>query len=738
MELDTPIAADEIHNTTASADAHGLSLNIGAGDNSTPSRKGLNSYSWKSNGKVRGSTRFVASPPAAQRSTSQRTQFLFSPPKSKEAEKAAESVHLKLRQKITYLRDTAKSSYTEKRYKDSVATYTEAIILHTNNFTSLPKPLKKPTESKALASMYGNRAAGLMMLGAFKAAANDCGQALKYNPVSLDLNNLEQVVSYLKADGGLTYMAKFLSRMGRAQMKCGMIDESEQTSDKTARVANAALSCHEKIVNHALTSGMKIPYNMQKISEKILKQCLTDAALNKSELSRVREHLNIISKQGGVRRDVNSSIAQRNNPHLIQHVNSILQTCPSDERMQENMCICLASANKWGDLVRFCELVACKNAEYDGVFVHDLGEHNPHKAVPLARFINQYGVRDAIEGGTVSLDANQVAEASLRLPSKVVKLYARALRLEEKYKEGKAALRSLSDYSKLIGLIWSPNKKTHKARYHWLSVEKDKIKDTLYEKSRGDSLYREGRYKEACGYYARVILVDLECEQIYGNVWETKTMGGRLHAVLFCNRAACLMALKKYEEATKECTAALKIEKCYMKAILRRARCYNRLERYEESIAEYNRWIHAVQEARRNPNFRSSDECPFDRAVDVSEIDFQKSAIERTSVEERRSNAALKARQAEQYHDFQNQRRWDSLTSNSLMCHYAVLQLSLNANQTDVKKAYRKMALKYHPDKNVNCQKAADIFIKVQLAYETLSDESSKRKYDVERLRPRC
>jgi DnaJ family protein C protein 7 len=271
-----------------------------------------------------------------------------------------------------------------------------------------------------------------------------------------------------------------------------------------------------------------------------------------------------------------------------------------------------------------------------------------------------------------------------------------------------------------------------------LSVEKDKIKDTLYEKSRGDSLYREGRYKEACGYYARVILVDLECEQIYGNVWETKTMGGRLHAVLFCNRAACLMALKKYEEATKECTAALKIEKCYMKAILRRARCYNRLERYEESIAEYNRWIHAVQEARRNPNFRSSDECPFDRAVDVSEIDFQKSAIERTSVEERRSNAALKARQAEQYHDFQNQRRWDSLTSNSLMCHYAVLQLSLNANQTDVKKAYRKMALKYHPDKNANCEKAADVFRKVQLAYETLSDERSKRKYDVERLRPRC
>jgi tetratricopeptide (TPR) repeat protein len=813
MELDTPLpadTADENKNISNSVNVNmgGLNFNIGAGDK-TPSRK--SAYTWKSNRKpVRGIS-LATSPSAAQRSTSQRSQFPFSPPRS-QAEKTAERALLELTQKVTIVREKAKILYTEKRYRDSVAAYTEAIMLYTNNFTCFPKPHKKPHESESLASMYGNRAAGLMMLGAFKAGENDCEQALKYlgdyNPVSLDLNNHKQVVSYLKADGSLTYMAKFLARMGRAQMKCGKIEQADQTFDQTARVAHAALACHEKIINHAATTGKKIPLDMQKISEKILKQCLTDAALNKSELSRVLDNLNFMQKQGGVRRDVNSSIAQKNNPHLLQYVNNVLQTCPSDERMQENMAICLASMKKWNDLIQFCERVACRNAEYDGVFVHDLFEQNPHKAVPPARFINQIGLKEAIEDGRVSLNVNQSTEAVLRLPSNFVKLYVRALRLEEKYKEGEAVLRSLDDYSHIAGPIWSPNRKSHKVRYHWLSVEKEKITKTFDEKSRGDNFYRGGMYVEALNSYAQVLLVDLDSNQMYGNVWETKTVGGRLNAVLFCNRAACLIALKKYEDATKECTAALKIEKGYMKAILRRARCYNRLERFEESIAEYKKWIHAVKEAMRNPRFRSSDECPFDRAADVTDTDFQKVLAELANVKERKNTAELKVQQAaadtkrraqstynrrQQYKDFQNQRRWDSFggsapnreskrspfgndnygndkkgyhesynasfrfggsttnnqrqekpkpkrspSSNAVTCHYAVLQVPTNASQIDIKKGYRKMALKYHPDKNANCEKASDVFRKVQIAYETLSDEGTKRKYDVERLHPYC
>ncbi len=61
---------------------------------------------------------------------------------------------------------------------------------------------------------------------------------------------------------------------------------------------------------------------------------------------------------------------------------------------------------------------------------------------------------------------------------------------------------------------------------------------------------------------------------------------------------------------------------------------------------------------------------------------------------------------------------------------YEILGISKSASQSEIKKAYRKMAIKYHPDKNPDDKVAEENFKKAAEAYEVLSDENKKARYD--------
>ncbi|MFZ9659698.1 MAG: molecular chaperone DnaJ [Arcobacteraceae bacterium] len=64
------------------------------------------------------------------------------------------------------------------------------------------------------------------------------------------------------------------------------------------------------------------------------------------------------------------------------------------------------------------------------------------------------------------------------------------------------------------------------------------------------------------------------------------------------------------------------------------------------------------------------------------------------------------------------------------MCYYEILQVSKNADKSEIKKAYRQMAMKYHPDKNQGDKEAEENFKAVNEAYQVLSDEEKKSIYD--------
>lgn len=63
--------------------------------------------------------------------------------------------------------------------------------------------------------------------------------------------------------------------------------------------------------------------------------------------------------------------------------------------------------------------------------------------------------------------------------------------------------------------------------------------------------------------------------------------------------------------------------------------------------------------------------------------------------------------------------------------YYEILGVEKDASPSEIKTAYKSLALKYHPDKNKNDKEAQDKFMKITQAYEVLKDPKKKSAYDM-------
>jgi len=64
------------------------------------------------------------------------------------------------------------------------------------------------------------------------------------------------------------------------------------------------------------------------------------------------------------------------------------------------------------------------------------------------------------------------------------------------------------------------------------------------------------------------------------------------------------------------------------------------------------------------------------------------------------------------------------------MDYYKILNVDKKASNEEIKKAYRKMAMKYHPDRNKDNKEAEEMFKKANEAYAVLSDKEKREQYD--------
>ncbi|MDQ6723437.1 MAG: J domain-containing protein, partial [Thermoproteota archaeon] len=62
--------------------------------------------------------------------------------------------------------------------------------------------------------------------------------------------------------------------------------------------------------------------------------------------------------------------------------------------------------------------------------------------------------------------------------------------------------------------------------------------------------------------------------------------------------------------------------------------------------------------------------------------------------------------------------------------HYDILQIKQDATNDEIKRSFRILALKYHPDKNKSSE-SKEKFLRIVEAYEVLSDAGSRKKYDL-------
>jgi len=198
-----------------------------------------------------------------------------------------------------------------------------------------------------------------------------------------------------------------------------------------------------------------------------------------------------------------------------------------------------------------------------------------------------------------------------------------------------------------------------------------KAKSLKNKKEEGNAAFKAGKLDEAYKLYSDALQID--------------PFNRTTNAKLYFNRATVASKLKKTAESISDCDKALDLDPNYTKALLRRAKTYMETEQYDDAVRDYE---NLMKNDRGNMEYR--------QLLQTAKLELKKSKRK----------------------DF-----------------YKILGVDKNANEEEIKKAYRKRAMVHHPDRHSGATEAEQKdhehkFKEVGEAYAVLSDEKKRRMYD--------
>ena len=177
-------------------------------------------------------------------------------------------------------------------------------------------------------------------------------------------------------------------------------------------------------------------------------------------------------------------------------------------------------------------------------------------------------------------------------------------------------------------------------------------------KAEGNAEYKAKRFQAAIDKYSETLDVD--------------PLNKGINSKLLLNRALCRVQLKDYQGAIADCERAIQLDPTYTKAKKTKATAQGQAGNWEQAVREWKE----LQE-------QEPQDASIAKEVRKAELELKKS------------------------------KRKD---------YYKILGVEKDADENQIKKAYRKAAIIHHPDKNPDDEHAAERFKDIGESYETLSD----------------